>query len=116
MVEGLRRARDLTRAGPLAPLVAASELAPAPGVADDDDDGLAAALRANVNSYHHPVGTCAMGSSPDDGAVVDARGAVHGVEGLVVADASVMPEIPAANTNLPTLMVAERIAAWLDAT
>jgi 5-(hydroxymethyl)furfural/furfural oxidase len=45
--------------------------------------------------------------------VVDARGRVHGVEGLRVCDASVMPTIPSANTNLPTIMVAERISAWL---
>ena len=47
------------------------------------------------------------------GAVVDARGKVHGVEGLMVIDASIMPTIPAANVHLPTIMVAERCAAWL---
>lgn len=57
--------------------------------------------------YFHPVGTCAMGS------VVDARGAVHAVDGLTVADASVMPTIPSANTNLPAMMVAERMSGWL---
>jgi choline dehydrogenase-like flavoprotein len=56
-----------------------------------------------------------MGPDPATGAVVDARGAVHGVERLYVADASVMPTIPAANTNLPTIVVAERIARWLGA-
>jgi choline dehydrogenase len=54
-----------------------------------------------------------MGPDPDDGAVVDARGRVHGIDRLCVADASVMPTIPSGNTNLPTIMVAERIAAWL---
>jgi len=54
-----------------------------------------------------------MGTSPDAGAVVDARGRVHGVDGVLIGDASVMPDIPAANTNLPTMMVAEQIAAWL---
>jgi choline dehydrogenase-like flavoprotein len=54
-----------------------------------------------------------MGPEPDDGAVVDARGAVHGISGLWVADASVMPVIPAANTNLSTIVVAERITQWL---
>ena len=57
-----------------------------------------------------------MGSDAADGAVVDARGAVHGVDGLFVADASVMPTIPSANTNLPTIVVAERIASWFDST
>lgn len=53
-----------------------------------------------------------MGLDPHAGAVVDARGRVHGVEGLWVIDASIMPTFPAANTNLPTIMVAERCAAW----
>jgi choline dehydrogenase len=64
----------------------------------------------NAGSYQHPVGTCRMGPVGDPGAVVDGRGRVHGVEGLSVIDASVMPSIPSANTNLPTLMLAERLA------
>jgi choline dehydrogenase len=55
-----------------------------------------------------------MGPDPAAGAVVDARGAVHGIDRLFVADASVMPTIPSANTNLPTIVVAERIASWFD--
>jgi choline dehydrogenase-like flavoprotein len=54
-----------------------------------------------------------MGNDPDDGAVVDERGRVFGIEQLSVADASIMPTIPSANTNLPTIMVAERISSWL---
>jgi choline dehydrogenase-like flavoprotein len=54
-----------------------------------------------------------MGPDPEAGAVVDAHGYVYGVEHLWVIDASIMPTIPAANTNLPTIMVAERCAAWL---
>ena len=54
-----------------------------------------------------------MRPDPHAGAVVDAQGRVHGVEGLWVIDASIMPTIPAANTNLPTIMAAERCAAWL---
>jgi choline dehydrogenase len=57
-----------------------------------------------------------MGLDPDAGAVVDARGAVYGVAGLWVADASVIPRIPSANTNLTTIAVAERMAGWLAAT
>jgi choline dehydrogenase-like flavoprotein len=52
------------------------------------------------------------GPDPGGGAVVDARGRVHGIEHLHVADASVMPAIPSANTNLPTIMIAERVACW----
>ena len=54
-----------------------------------------------------------MGSDPAAGAVVDAAGRVHGTGGLTVADASIMPDIPSANTHIPTVMIAERIAALL---
>ena len=55
-----------------------------------------------------------MGPDPEQGAVTDQRGSVHGVDGLTVADASIMPTIPTATTNLPTIVVAQRIASWLD--
>jgi choline dehydrogenase len=115
MVEVVVEARRLCRQGPLAGLVAGPELAPGSGITDDDDSGLGAAVRSRVETYHHPVGTCRMGPDPSAGAVVDSRGRVHGVHGLLVADASVMPEVPSANTNLPTIMVAERLAAWIAA-
>jgi choline dehydrogenase len=70
-------------------------------------------IASRVSTYHHPVGTCRMGADPDGGAVVAARGRVHGLEHLHVADASIMPTIPSANTNLPAIMVAERVASWL---
>ena len=54
-----------------------------------------------------------MGPATDATAVVDPYGNVHGVEGLFVIDASIMPTVPAANTNVPTIMVAERCVAWL---
>ena len=66
-------------------------------------------IRSRVGSYHHPVGTCAMGT------VVDARGAVHGVAGLWVADASVFPEVPRANTNLAAMMIGYRAADVIPA-
>ncbi len=62
-------------------------------------------LRRACNSYSHPVGTCAMGSGRE--AVVDARLRVHGIEGLRVADASVMPQIPTGNTHAATIMIGE---------
>jgi choline dehydrogenase len=113
MVEATVRARRLGRTDPLAAHVSGPELEPGPTVGDDDADGIAASIKARVASYHHPVGTCRMGPDPDEGAVVDPRGGVHGFDGLHVADASVMPTIPSANTNLPTIMLAERIASWL---
>jgi len=112
MVEATRHARQLSRTAPLADFVSGAERSPGPAISDDDD-ALAASIRARVSSYHHPVGTCAMGRRPDDGAVVDSRGAVHGTEGVWVADASVMPTMPVANTNLTTMVVGDRIASWL---
>jgi choline dehydrogenase len=113
MVEATLEARRLSRTPPLAGFVTGAELAPGPAIGDGDTAALAHSIRGRAGTYHHPVGTCAMGPSPDDGAVVDARGRVHGTDGLWVADASVMPTIPAANTNLSTIMVAERVAQWL---
>ena len=113
MVEATRHARQLARTPPLADFVQGAELAPGPAIGDDDNEGLAASIRARVASYHHPVGTCAMGPRPADGAVVDARGAVHGTHGLWVADASVMPSLPAANPNLTVMVASDRIASWL---
>lgn len=110
LVEGLRAARRVVRERPAAAIATGPELLPGPDV-PDDEEALAAYARATVGTYHHWVGSCPMGPRPEAGAVVDAKGRVHGVDGLVVADASIMPEVPAANTNLPAIMVAERIAA-----
>ena len=74
-----------------------------------DHDSLDAYLRREIRGIFHPTGTCAIG------AVVDTQGAVLGVDGLHVADASIMPTIPRANTNLSTVAVAERIADRLRA-
>jgi len=86
--------------------VAGREIFPGSGATTDDD--LEADLRRRVELLYHPVGTCRIGS--DDMAVVDPDLRVHGVEGLRVADASVMPVIPGGNTNAPAIMVVERAA------
>jgi choline dehydrogenase len=70
-------------------------------------------VRANCLHYCHPVGTCRMGPANDPSAVVDARGRIHGLNNAYVADASIMPVIPRANTNIPALVVGERVARWL---
>jgi len=75
-----------------------------------DSARLADFVRANVSPVAHHSGTCRMGSAEDPMSVVDPQGRVHGVAGLRIADASVMPTVPRGNTNLPTLMVAEKIA------
>lgn len=108
MLEAVRTARELLHTSPLSDLVV-RELTPP----FDRDRQLEEIIRATVRSYHHPAGTCRMGPDPEAGAVVDARGRVHGVEGLMIVDASIMPTIPAANTNLSVIMIAERCAAWL---
>jgi choline dehydrogenase-like flavoprotein len=64
----------------------------------------------SVRGYYHPVGTCRMGHPEDTNAVVDGSGRVHGLANLVVADASIMPTIPRANTNVSVLALAEAIA------
>ncbi len=75
-----------------------------------DDDTLDAYLQKSVAGVWHPVGTCRMGREDDPLAVTAPNGRVRGVGGLRVCDASVMPSIPCANTNISTIMVAERMA------
>jgi choline dehydrogenase len=86
-----------------------------PGVQFQSDDDLARLAGDIGTTIFHPVGTCKMGPVSDPNAVVDSRLRVHGVPGLRIADASVMPTITSGNTNSPTLMIAERAAAWLIA-
>lgn len=113
MVEGVRSARHVGTRGPLKELAGGPEQWLGAGVQEPAE--LADALRRAVWTYHHACGTCAMGPDPQAGAVVDARGRVYGVDRLWVADASVMPVIPSANTHLPTLMIAERLAREIAA-
>jgi choline dehydrogenase len=101
LVEGVELARRMFATAPLSALVAA-ETVPA-------DAELEPWIRASVAHYFHPAGTCRMGTRAGD-AVVDPTGAVFGVGNLRVADASVLPVLPNANTNLPVAAVAERIA------
>jgi 5-(hydroxymethyl)furfural/furfural oxidase len=67
-------------------------------------------VRRSVAGVMHPAGTCRMGAADDPAAVTDNQGRVHGVPGLRVVDASIMPAVPRANTNIPTIMLAEKIA------
>jgi 5-(hydroxymethyl)furfural/furfural oxidase len=83
-------------------------------VAASDDD-LLGSIRGAVTGVFHPVGSCRMGPRSDPMAVVDHAGRVHGLHGVRVADASIMPAIPRAGTFLPTVMIAEKIAAGLVA-
>lgn len=77
----------------------------------DDDAKLVEIIRNRADTVYHPVGTARMGSDPD--AVVDPRLKLRGVEGLYVADASVMPRLVSGNTNAPSIMIGERCAAFV---
>jgi choline dehydrogenase len=111
LVRGVREARRIFAGAALAPF-SGEEIAPGPQVQTDAQ--LEAALRAQVNTAYHPVGTCKMGPASDPLAVVDARLRVHGIAGLRVADASVMPNIVGGNTSAPATMIGERAAAFMQ--
>jgi choline dehydrogenase len=99
----MRLVRKISQQPALAPYIAA-EVLPGPGVNTDAE--FEDAMRKYGVSNLHPVGTCRMGS--DEDAVVDPRLRVHGIGHLRVVDASIMPSVPAGNTNAPTIMIAEK--------
>jgi len=106
LVTGLRRARELMTAGGFGPILG-PELSP--GIDCASNQEFAAHIRDRVaTTLYHPVGTCRMGS--DARAVVDPELRVRGIEGLRVADASIMPTLPGGNTHAPTVMIAEKAA------
>lgn len=78
-----------------------------------DADALDEIVGKSIAGVFHPAGTCRMGAAEDPAAVTDAEGRVHGVAGLRVVDASLMPALPRGNTNLPTIMMAEKISAGM---
>jgi choline dehydrogenase len=106
MLEGVKLARRIGRNPALAQFL---ELEILPGDAVGDDQ-LADAIASNLASYGHPVATAPMGGPGDPWSVVDSRGAVKGVDGLRVIDASIMPDVPSVAINPTTIMIAERIA------
>jgi choline dehydrogenase len=106
---GIELAREIAAAPPF-DAYRAEECWPGPHVRG------AAALERHVKDtmtlLYHPCGTCRMGK--DELSVVDPQLRVHGIQGLRVADASVMPSITRGNTQTPTVMIAERLASWLQ--
>jgi choline dehydrogenase len=104
MVAGMKLAREIAGQEPLRRTLV-KELKPGPGSVDREE--LEADLRRRLMLIYHPVGTARM-SDTDEQAVVDSQLRVHGIEGLRVIDASIMPIIVGGNTNAPTIMIAER--------
>lgn len=105
MVSAVRVSREIFDQSPMRELVS-EELSPGANLQSDAE--ITQALREQVEHRHHACGTCRMGI--DDLAVVDAQLRVHGIKNLRVADASVMPDDPSGNTNVPTLMIGEKAA------
>jgi len=105
LVTGVKLAREIAATAPLAGILG-REVFPGPAVASDDE--LRASVRATCNTIFHPTGTCKMGTDPL--AVVDPQLRVHGLEGLRVVDASILPRIIGGNTNAPVIMIAEKAA------
>lgn len=108
LLRGLRLARRVLTQEPLASFTDGEIL---PGDDARTDDDLRAHLRALSQTLYHPAGTCRMGS--DGQSVVDPELRVRGLDGLRVADASVMPTLPRGHTNWPTVMIAERAATFV---
>lgn len=104
LLEGISLARQISSQLPLSALIE-REILPSKKLIN------ASAVRQKCLHYYHPVGTCKMGPAHDPMAVVDSQGKVYGTDNVYVADASIMPIIPRANTALPTLMLAEKIAS-----
>ena len=107
-VRAVRIAREIMTAPAMTPL-RMSEIAP--GADRTTDDEILDWVRNAAETTYHPVGTCKMGSDPM--AVVDAQLRVHGMTGLRIADASIMPTLTSGNTNAPSIMIGEKAADML---
>ena len=107
LVEGIKITRQICQHEPVKSLIT-SEYTPGAHVSNDDDDAILEWARNTSTTIYHPTGTCKMGE--DKMAVVDARLRVHGIRGLRVADASIMPVITSGNTNAPSIMIGEKLA------
>lgn len=105
MVRSVRMCRELLASEPLSKIV---RVEIAPGSAATSDDIIASFCRQATFTNYHPVGSCRMGRPDDPMAVVDPQLRVRGVSGLRICDASVMPRIPGANTNAPTMAIADK--------
>ena len=107
IVAGIKMARKIARQAPLNALVT-QEYSPGASIADEADEQILNWARDTATTIYHPTGTCKMGQ--DEMAVVDEKLKVHGIKGLRVADASIMPIITSGNTNAPAIMIGEKVA------
>src|SRR5262249_38668712 len=107
-LEAMRMTRRIMNASPMK-AIATDEIAP--GVNVESDDELLDWVKRNAETTYHPVGTCKMGR--DRMAVVDDQLRVHGMEGLRVADASIMPTLTSGNTNAPSIMIGEKASRMI---
>ena len=110
IVEGVNIARRIGKHAPLESKIS-EEFRPTKDLAMDDYEGTLDWVRNHTASIYHPTGTCKMGQGTD--AVVDSKLRVHGIEGLRVADCSIMPEIVSGNTNAPAIMIGEKCAQMM---
>ena len=108
VVAAIRKGRELMATPPMREIVS-EEIAPGPLVQSDDE--LLDWVRHNAETTYHPVGTCRMGTDPQ--AVVDPELRVHGIAGLRIADASIMPTLTSGNTNAPCIMIGEKCAQMM---
>jgi choline dehydrogenase len=108
LIYGTRFSRKIAEQSALKPYVVEEVI---PGLGCQSDAEMKEEIRLRGVSNLHPVGTCRMGRNVDD--VVDPRLKVHGIEGLRIADASIMPQVPGGNTNAPSIMIGEKCAAMI---
>ncbi len=110
LVDGVTMAREMAGQPGIRDLLGRET---APGGTVDSSGEIERYIDQTGAHYYHPVGTCKMGPDSDPEAVVDARGRVHGLDNLFVADSAIMPVVPRANTNVPAVVVGARVAGWL---
>ena len=108
LLKGMRVVRDWIEADAMKD-IAGAELAPGENI--NSDEGLLDWVRDNAETTYHPVGTCKMGTNSNS--VVDSQLKVHGIRGLRIVDASIMPTLTSGNTNAPTIMIAEKASSMI---
>lgn len=115
-INAFRDARKILASPSLAPFTVGpnhGEVSPGPAVDSNDDDAIFEYIKATTMSNLHASGTCVMLPS-DKGGVVDSRLRVYGVDGLRIADVSIMPTVPDTHTSGPVYMIGERMATFLQ--